>query len=63
MVAFSNNLGATFQSALLAIVGSIVGAALGILIIALLSGLAMGFSFENHPKTMVRIAFLPVQLL
>ena len=54
VVAFGNNLGATVQSALLAIVGSVVGAALGILIIALLSGLAMGFSFDNHPKTMVQ---------
>ena len=53
VVAFSNNLGATFQRALLAIAGSVVGAALGILIIALLSGLATGFSFDNHPKTMV----------
>ena len=54
MVTFSKNLGSAFQSALLAIAGSVVGAALGILTIALLAGLSTGFSYTNHPVTMVR---------
>ena len=54
MVTFSKNLGSAFQSALLAIAGSVVGAALGIITIALLSGLSTGFSYVNHPVTMVR---------
>ena len=54
MVTFSKNLGSAFQSALLAIGGSVVGAALGILTIALLSGLSTGFLYMNHPVTMVR---------
>lgn len=58
MVTFSKNLGSAFQSALLAIGGSVVGAALGILTIALLSGLSTGFSYMNHPVTMVRRVLL-----
>ena len=53
VVTFSRSIGSAFQSSLLAIAGSIVGAALGILIIALLSGLSLGFSFMDHPITMV----------
>lgn len=54
MVTFSKNLGSAFQSALQAIAGSVVGAALGILTIALLAGLSTGFSYMSHPVTMVR---------
>ncbi len=54
MVTFSKSLGSAFQSALLAIAGSVVGAALGILTISLLSGLSTGFSYMDHPITMVR---------
>ncbi len=59
MVAYSKNLGSAFQSAIMAIAGSVVGAALGIFIVALLSGLSLGFSYENHPLTMVCLLFLP----
>lgn len=58
VVAFGKNLGSAVQTALLAIAGSVVGAALGVLIIALLSGLSPGFSYSTHPITMVR--FVPL---
>ena len=54
VVTFSRSIGSAFQSSLLAIAGSIVGAALGILTIALVSEISLGFSFMDHPITMVR---------
>ena len=53
MVAFSPTVGAALNSAGVGLLGSILGAALGLLIIVLVAALAAGFSYEAHPVTMV----------
>lgn len=53
VVAFSPNVGSALNSAVIGIVGSILGGALGMMIIALISALAMGFDYEEHSVTMV----------
>ncbi len=52
-MAFSPNVGSALNSAVIGIVGSILGGALGMMIIALISALAMGFDYEQHSVTMV----------
>lgn len=54
VVAFSPNVGSALSNAVIGLLGSIVGGALGMMIIALISGLALGYSYETHPVTMVR---------
>ena len=53
VVAFSPTVGAALNSAGVGVLGSILGAALGLLIIVLVTALAAGFSFQAHPVTMV----------
>lgn len=53
VVAFSPNVGLALNRAVIGLAGSLVGGALGILVIALVSALAMGFSYEDHPVTLV----------
>ena len=53
VVAFSPTVGAALHNALVGVVGSILGAALGILIIALVAVLATSFSYQDHPVEMV----------
>ncbi|EIE25087.1 hypothetical protein COCSUDRAFT_65088 [Coccomyxa subellipsoidea C-169] len=52
VVAFSPNVGSALSNAVIGLLGSIVGGALGMMIIALISGLALGYSYETHPVTM-----------
>lgn len=53
VVAFSPTVGAALNSAGVGVLGSILGAALGLLIIVLVAALAAGFSYQSHPVTMV----------
>lgn len=53
VVAFSPTVGAALHNALIGILGSILGAGLGILIIALVAALATDFSYQDHPVQMV----------
>jgi hypothetical protein len=53
VVAFSPTVGAALHNALIGVVGSILGAGLGILIIALVAALASSFSYADHPVEMV----------
>lgn len=52
-MAFSPNVGSALKSAVVGLVGSIVGGAFGILVIALISALALGFNYDQHPIPMV----------
>lgn len=54
MVAFSPNVGSALNSAIVGLLGSVLGGALGMLIISLISGLALGYSYQTHPVAMVR---------
>ena len=49
-------MGAALHNAFVGVAGSVLGAAIGILIIALVTALNSGFSYQQHPVQMVRHA-------